>query len=437
MSRDAGDPPRPRSNRPKPPVAPSRSIPSDEIDPTRSTFQPATGDGPTGEEIHPTRARVGTGGGSRRRPGEERITIDRGGPSLLERLLFGRISSGQLASFCRQLASYLVAGVDLLKTFNSLSKQFAGTALGPVIDRVETSIRRGSNLAEAMAREPQAFDNLFLSMIRAAEARGAVPETLRLMAKHYESRQTLVRQARSAMIYPIIVLVVTFAVCMLITNFVLPGLLSLIEGKGPMPAPTRILIGITHFVQAMGWWAIPAGLVAGGFALRWAYKTPAGKSVLDEIALRLPGLGKLFRAIDTARFARTLGGLLNAGVDYGQAIDLTAAVLHLAPLKRAVGGLREQVMEGAPMSEGLAASRRFDVEVVSVVESGEETGTMPEALDRLADEYEERVKYMVKNLGQVVQPLLMLIIGGIVFFVALAFFMAYASVISGLAGGGI
>src|SRR4051812_33817903 len=127
----------------------------------------------------------------------------RGGPAWWERIFFGRVGSGQLALYCRQFASYSDAGVDLLKALSSLERQFAKTALGPVTGRILQAVRRGDTLSEAMEREPQAFDSLFLSMMKVAEARGGVPETLRMLSRHYEARQSLIRQARSAMIYPI------------------------------------------------------------------------------------------------------------------------------------------------------------------------------------------------------------------------------------------
>ena len=139
-----------------------------------------------------------------------------------ERIFFGTVSSGQLAQFCRQFASYLHAGVDYNRTLSSLQKQFARSPLGPAVGRMHQAIKAGSTLEEAMAREPRIFSTMFLSMIRVAEARGGVPETLRMMGNHYEARQRLIRQARSAMIYPIIVLVAAGGVVALITIVLLP-----------------------------------------------------------------------------------------------------------------------------------------------------------------------------------------------------------------------
>ncbi len=193
----------------------------------------------------------------------EKFEAPVGGPSWWERIIFGRISSGQLSQFCRQFSAYLNAGVDITRALSSLEKQNSGTALGPILSRVLVSIRRGSTLEEAMAREPQAFGPMFLNMIKVAEARGGVPETLKMLAQHFESRQRLIRQARLAMIYPAIVMIMASGVVALITVVLLPmfaSLLADISKKSVLPLPSRILMGFSQFVQSGGWWIIPVGV---------------------------------------------------------------------------------------------------------------------------------------------------------------------------------
>ena len=372
-----------------------------------------------------------------RRSSEDHSSKTPGGPGFFERVVFGRIGSAQLAMFCRQSATYLKSGVDLVKALDSLRKQFAGTAFAGVIDRMSASIRGGDSLTEAMAREPQAFDTFFLSMMRVAEARGGEPETLRRLAQHYESKQQLIRQARSALIYPVSVITIALGVMWLLTAFVLPKLLALVEdtlrGKGELPAPTRLLIALTNFVQKFGWWAGPIALVLVVFGLIQFHKTPAGKAVLDRLLLRIPVLGKLLRQIDTARFAGTMAPLLDAGVAFDDSLKLTSEVLRMQPIRAAVAGARDVVKQGGELSAALDDSRQFFPDVIATIQTGEETGRLPESLEKLAENYEEQVEYAVQNLGSLIKPLLMLIIGGFVFFIAIAFFMAYASMISGLA----
>jgi type II secretory pathway component PulF len=354
-----------------------------------------------------------------------------------ERILFGRVSSGQLAQFCRQFASYLNAGVDYSRTFSSLERQFARSPLGPAVARMKLAIRAGANLEEAMAKEPQVFSPMFLSMIRVAEARGGVPETLKLMGNHYESRQRLIRQARSAMIYPVIVLVIASAVVALLTIFILPlfaSLLKDIDRKGQLPLPSRALLAFSNFVSWAGWWLIPLVMIGTPFLILRFYKTPSGRSMIDRLILWIPVFGSLAQKLDTSRFARTLSTLLDAGVDVGTSIDLTAGVINMTPIREAVLEAKPQVIQGRELSAALAPSRAFTPDVIAVLESGEETGKTPETLNHLADDYEEQVSVMVKNLGHLVQPLLVIFLGGIVLFIILAVLMPYIQMITSLAG---
>jgi type II secretory pathway component PulF len=360
------------------------------------------------------------------------------GPGLAERVRYGGVSSGDLATFCRQAATYLNAGVDLSKALSSLQKQMSATPLGPVCGRLRDAVRRGEDLATAVSREPQAFDGLFLSMIRVAEARGGMPETLKRMAAHYEARQRLTRQARSALIYPAIVTLLAFGVMWLLTTFVLPRLVEVLTdmtrgGQASLPGVTRALIGMTNFLTAFGWWAIPLALGVGAFMIvRW-YRTTAGRATLGAIALRVPVFGELLRQIETTRFARVLGSLLDAGVDYGEALDLTAGAMQVEPLQRAVQSAKRDVLAGRELSRALERSGHFAPETLALIETGEETGQLPECLDRLADATEEQVAYKVKNLGSLVQPLILMVIGGFAFFIAVAFISAYVSVLVSLA----
>jgi type II secretory pathway component PulF len=356
------------------------------------------------------------------------------GPTFVERVLFGRVSSGDLATFCGQFARYQDAGVDLLRSLSSLQKQFSRSALGPVIARLEVAVRGGESLASAMAEEPQAFDNLCLSMMRVAEARGGEPETLKGLAKHYESRQRMIRQARSAMIYPLSVLLIASIVVMLLTIFVIPKMVAFIadfaKGKNDgLPMPTRVLMAISDFMTDQGWWLVPVLFVASIFGALWAYRTGPGKAIIDSLSLYVPVLGKIRKKIETSRFARTLAALLNAGVDVGTSLDLTAGVLNLSSFRRAVLGVKAEVMHGSEMSEALEATRCFSSDVVAIVGSGEETGKLPESLDKIADDYEEQVEYMVRNLGQLIQPVLMVVMGGIVLFIILGVILAYLQMI--------
>lgn len=361
------------------------------------------------------------------------------GPKWFERILFGRVSSGQLAQFCRQFAAYLSAGVDLTRTLSSLEKQFGGTALAPVLGRIQIAVRKGSTLEEAMFRDPQVFGPMFLSMIRVAEARGGVPETLKMLAHHFESRQRLIRQARSAMIYPVIVLMIAGCVTALISVFLLPlfaAILKDIAGRAQLPFASRALMAFSGFIQMGGWWIFPIVLIGAPIALVKFYGTQNGKALLDRMVLLTPVFGNLCRKLDTSRFTRTLSVLLEAGLDVGSSLDLTADVLVMTPIRNSIRKARAKIIAGRELSTILAESNQFFPDVLAVVRSGEETGKLPESLVHLADDYDEQVSMMVKNLGQLVQPLVMVLLGGMVLFIVLAVFLPIIQMITSLASPG-
>ncbi len=435
LDRDDFEAPRPKRKRPAPDQG--EGIPASGADEGYSTFRPT----PAGSAIpiNPKRAKATTKKSDRARPYESHgggFEVPASGPTLWERILFGRVSTGQLAQFCRQFGTYLSAGVSFDRSLSSLEKQFARTALGPILGRIHVAIQRGSTLEEAFSKEPQAFGPMFLNMIRVAETRGGVPETLRMLAEHFESRQRLMRQAFSAMIYPVIVLAAASVVTALITIFLLPKfamMLKDIAGKMELPLASQILMGISSFVQTMGWWLIPVIMIATPFVLIRLYKTEGGKAIMDRIALALPVFGKLCRMLDITRFARTLSVLLDAGVDIGSSMDLTAEVLRMSPIRQAVRSSRDEIMAGKELSVVLDRSRQFTPEVIAVIESGEETGKLPEALMHLADDYDEQVSVMVASLGHLVQPLMIVLLGGIVLFIILAVMMPIIQIMTSLA----
>ena len=427
----------PREGRPTRPAAQPGRPPGASKDPSAepSTFRPNPGSTSPGDRANAKRPASSKSADLEPARGTASINDER--PSLWERIFFGNVSSGQLSQFCRQFSSYLHSGVDILKTLTSLERQFGKTALGPALARIQMKVRAGSTLEEAMRGDERIFGPMFLSMIKVAEARGGLPETLKMLAKHFDARQNLIRQARSAMIYPIAVLLIASGVIALITIFLLPmfaNLLADISRKSALPLPSRVLMAFSAFMGSMGWWLIPAVMIATPILLYRFYKTEFGKSILDRIILRIPVFGSLALKVDTTRFARTLSTLLDAGVDYGSSLDLTADVVMMRPIRDAILDARPKVLAGKELSLALDSSRQFNNDVIAVISSGEETGKLPESLSHLADDYEEQVSIMVKNMGQLVQPFLIIFLGGIVLFIILAVLMPYIQLLTSLSG---
>jgi type II secretory pathway component PulF len=352
-------------------------------------------------------------------------------------LPFGRVAVKHLVNFCRQFTTYLDAGINLYPALESLRRQYEQMALGPVIGRLQLAVRRGESLTDAMSAEPATFDDYFLSMMRVGEVQGSVPETLRLLAGEYESRQRMVRQTKSALIYPAFVIFVSVAVSAFMTILVLPPLVAIMrdvirEKRIDLPEPTQLLIRISDFIVAGGWWGIPLALFGTVALFIGLYRLERGKAVLDRVLMRLPVVGQLLWKIDTTRFCRTLSTLLDAGVDIRSSLELTSDTLLLVPMRRAVLEARDSIVQGESLSASIEVTNRFSPEIPALIKSGEETGRLPEMMRMVADQYEEQVEFIVKNLGTLLQPIVTVVVGGVVFFVAVAFFMGYAAVIANL-----
>jgi type II secretory pathway component PulF len=382
-------------------------------------------------EVLPSQGQVGVP----RRPTTE--PPDEIGRSKWYQRSFGRVAFKYLVNFSRQFASYLDAGINLYPALDSLRMQYERTALGGVIGRLQLAVRRGQSLTDAMSREPAAFDHYFLSMMRVGEVQGSVPETLRSLSVEYESRQRMIRHTKSALIYPAFVIFMSITVTALLTILVLPPLVEIMRDvvrrrRVDLPMPTQLLIRLSDFIVAGGWWGIPLTLVGTVALIAGAYRLKPGKAFLDGVLMRLPVIGHLLWKIDATRFCRTLSTLLDAGVDIGSSLELTSDTLLLVPMRRAVLLARDSVVQGESLSASIELTHRFPPDVPALIKSGEDTGRLPEMMLSLADQYEEQVEFMVKNLGNLLQPIVTVVVGGVVLFVAVAFFMGYAAVLANL-----
>jgi len=427
----------------------------------RSTFQPASGSrsnaGSNTGKPRPKPARPAVESDdqddpaaafrpvkTRRRPeGEEddEAFAAGGGPTLVERILFGKVGTKQLALFYRQLSQYLMAGMDVPQALKGLQKHFKGRALGPVIARMLDAVKSGRSMAEAFEREPQAFDRLAVNMIRASESRGAVPEILVELAEIQEFRARTVRNIASASIYPIIVLSAATICLLVVAVFVGPlfnGVLADLippASRGNLILPTRMLFAFNQALMVLGP-LMPIFLIIGTVVGIWlAYKTKTGQTVLDELYWFVPIFGKIQKFVDLSRMGRMLGALLEAGVATPDALALTAGVVRLKPFERVLKKAEEATRDGDEMGPVFAASGRFPYEVIGLVETGETTGNLPRALTRMADDYEERATVMIKSLSTLIQPIITIVLGAIVAFIAIAFVGLIAGVFTSLSQG--
>jgi type IV pilus assembly protein PilC len=329
----------------------------------------------------------------------------------------GRVKLNALVIFSRQFATMVNAGINILKCLDILEAQTKDNALKPVIVEIRKDVVGGASLTDAMAKHPQAFSKLFVSMVRAAEAGGILDQILDRLATFLEKEQEIIGRIKGAMVYPVCVLV--FAILMVVAMFifVLPTFKDIFDGSGAeLPLITRLLFMISDLFRNF-WYLLPTVPLAVSFGLKQYYKTEQGRWNIDKIKLRVPVVGELVQKMAISRFSRTFGTLVNSGVPVLRALEIVAETAGNVVIARAVDQARASVREGQRISAPLAASGMFPQMVTQMMDIGEETGRMSDMLIKIATFYDNEVDVAVKALTSLIEPLLIIFLGGIVGFI--------------------
>jgi type IV pilus assembly protein PilC len=344
-------------------------------------------------------------------------------------------SAKDLAVFTRQFSVMIGAGLPLVQCLEILGTQAEDKNFGQIILATRADVENGMSLADAMQRHPKAFDALFTNMIAAGEAGGILDAILKRLATYIEKAVKLKGQVKSAMIYPVAVVVIASVVVGVILWKVIPTFASLFAGLGAeLPLPTRIVMAASDALVRYGAFFI-AGLVGLGFAFRSYYGTPNGRRVVDGIVLKLPVLGLLTRKIAVARFCRTLSTLLTSGVSILEALDITAKTAGNAIVEEAIYSTRKSIEGGESIAAPLAQTAVFPSMVVQMISVGEATGALDTMLSKIADFYEEEVDVAVAGLLTLLEPIMIALLGGVVGGIVIAMYMPIFSLVSKLTGG--
>jgi type IV pilus assembly protein PilC len=327
------------------------------------------------------------------------------------------------------------AGLPLVQCLDILGTQAEDKNFGAVILTVRSNVENGMSLADAMKRHPKTFDSLFTNMIAAGEAGGILDAILKRLATYIEKAVKLKGQVKSAMIYPIAVVVIATVVVSVILWKVIPTFASLFAGLGAeLPLPTRIVISMSNGLVRYGLFII-AGLVALGFGFRAYYASENGRKVVDRIVLKLPILGLLMRKIAVARFCRTLSTLLSSGVSILEALDITAKTAGNAVVEDAIYTTRKSIEGGETIAAPLAQTAVFPPMVVQMIGVGEATGALDTMLGKIADFYEEEVDVAVAGLLTLLEPIMIALLGGVVGGIVIAMYLPIFALVSQLTGG--
>jgi type IV pilus assembly protein PilC len=345
-----------------------------------------------------------------------------------------RVNAKNLAVFTRQFSVMIDAGLPLVQCLEILGTQEEDKNFASVILATRGDVESGMSLADAMKRHPKTFDPLFTNMIAAGEAGGILDTILKRLATYIEKSVKLKGQVKSAMVYPIAVIVIAALVVGVILWKVIPTFASLFAGLGAtLPLPTRIVIAASNgLVQFMPF--IFVGMVGFVFGFRAFYASPSGRRIVDSAVLKMPVLGNLMRKIAVARFCRTLSTLLASGVSILEALDITAKTAGNAIVEEAIVLTRKSIEGGDTIASPLKETAVFPPMVVQMIGVGEATGALDTMLQKIADFYEEEVDVAVAGLLTLLEPIMIAFLGGVVGGIVIAMYLPIFDLISKLTG---
>jgi type IV pilus assembly protein PilC len=331
------------------------------------------------------------------------------------KLSFGRkVKTKDLVLFTRQFATMINAGLPLVQSLDILATQQPNKRVAERIRCVLSDVESGSTLADAMRRHKDFFNEIYVNMVAAGEAGGILDVILLRLAEYLESAERLRRKVRSAMIYPATVL--SFAVLGIaaLLIFVIPTFAGFFQSANvPLPLPTRFVMGLSNFLLAY-WWAVAAVIAGVVWMIRAYRKSPAGHLATDRLLLRIPVLGQVLRKSAIARFSRTLGTLVQSGVPILDGLEITARTAGNRVVEDAVMKSRASIAGGETIAEPLKRSAVFPPMVVQMINVGEQTGGLDDMLSKIADFYDDEVDAAVTALTSVIEPIMIVILGGIV-----------------------
>jgi type IV pilus assembly protein PilC len=356
------------------------------------------------------------------------------GPTRKMPISIGGVPRKQLVSFTRQLSTLQDAGLPILRSLQILEQQQRPGLLKAIIGGVGDEVEGGGSLSEAMSKYPKAFDKLYCNMIAAGEAGGVLDLILARLADFMEKAAKLKKKVIGAMIYPAVVISIAVGVVSMIMVFVIPKFEAIFRDfKLSLPAPTMILLAISRwFATQYGWAYVMAAPFVIFFGIKLIRLSEGGKYATDLIKLKIPILGTILGKTSVARFTRTLGTLISAGVPILDAINITRETSGNEVYSRALLKVHDAIREGESMADPLRATKVCDAIVVNMIDVGEETGDLDKMLLKVADNYDSDVDVLVGSLISILEPVMVVVLGVIVGFIVIALFMPMISLIQGI-----
>ncbi len=353
--------------------------------------------------------------------------------------LFGTgVGKENITVFSRQLSTLLKAGLPLLRSLEVIARQEKNPYFKAIVDQLADNVRTGNKFSDGLSQHPKIFDKLYVNMAKAGEAGGVLEVVLDRLSTFQEKALKTTNKVKSAMVYPIVIMGVAVAIVAILMIFVVPQFqkifTDMLKGNARMPALTQTIIDISDFMKEN---YILTGLIIVGVILfvKIFFKTKIGIRVWDTAALKLPKIGDLVMKSTVARFTRTFGTLLASGVPILEALTITRGTINNSLISEALSRVHDRVRDGENLSTPLDQQKIFPTMVTSMVEVGEETGQLPEMLNRIADNYDEEVDNSVGAITSIIEPIMIVFLALVVGTIVIALFLPIIQIIQNLTGG--
>ena len=335
-----------------------------------------------------------------------------------------KVKDKDIVVFTRQFSTMINAGLPLVQALEILSTQVENKTFGKIIAHVKTDVESGLTYADALKKHPKVFSELYVNMVAAGETGGVLDTILNRLAAYIEKSMKLKRQVKGAMVYPVVVTTIAVLVIAIIMIFVVPTFAKMFTQLGGiLPLPTRIVIGMSNFIAGIGGLMVFGVIVAIIVAIIQFRKTEKGKKITDTILLKLPIFGVLLNKVAVAKFTRTLGTLVSSGVPILDGLEITAKTSGNKVIEYAVMEVRKGVVAGKTLADPIAKAAIFPPMVTHMIAVGESTGALDSMLSKIADFYDEEVDAAVANLTAMMEPMLMVFLGGAVGFIVISMYL--------------
>lgn len=334
------------------------------------------------------------------------------------------VSVKDKAVFSRQFAAMVNAGVAMVRCLGVLSEQTTNPKLKKALMAVSAEVQQGTNLSDAMRKHPDCFDNLYVAMVQAGETGGVLDEVLNRLAKILEDLARIQNQVKGAMAYPVTVGILAVIVFIVMTIFLIPVFAGIFKQLGTeLPGLTLFMLACSDFLRSPKVFLLPTGLFGLKFAYTTYYATPQGHLVIDRLMLKMPILGDLNEKSAVARFSRTFGALTRAGVPILNSMDIVGDTVGNQVISNAIANAKAEIQQGGMMSLALQRENVFPALAIQMISIGEETGQLDGMMMKVADFYEDEVEQAVKALTSVLEPLMMVVLAGLVAVILLSMYL--------------